>query len=83
MGSKCLDKKKYSLAATAHDSDWFEQQQALANGSGSGSGDGDGDGDDPYIVFGYGSLIFRVRFVTVYYHVFFSWIVTDAIGTTY
>jgi hypothetical protein len=45
------------VAMMAHGSD----QQQQANGSG-GGGDGDGgDHEDPYIVFGYGSLIFRVR----------------------
>ena len=28
---------------------------------GDGDGNGDGDGGEPYVVFGYGSLIFRVR----------------------
>ena len=44
----------------AHGSD---QQQQQANGSSSGGG---GDREDPYIVFGYGSLIFRVR--SIIYH---------------
>jgi hypothetical protein len=42
-----------------------DQQQQLANGHAASGDDGDGDGDHddpPYIVFGYGSLIFRVRF---------------------
>jgi hypothetical protein len=38
-------------------------QQQQANGHAASGDDGDGDHDDPpYIVFGYGSLIFRVRF---------------------
>ena len=47
----------------AHGTDWIQQQQQQeANGSGGdGRDDDDGDRDDPYIVFGYGSLIFRVR----------------------
>jgi hypothetical protein len=46
------------VAMMAHGSD---QQQQQANGS----GDGDGDHEDPYIVFGYGSLIFRVRSISI------------------
>jgi hypothetical protein len=39
-----------------------QQQQQQANGSHGGDGrDGGDDEGDPYIVFGYGSLIFRVR----------------------
>ena len=44
----------------AHGSDQ-QQQQQQANGSSGG-----GDHEDPYIVFGYGSLIFRVR--SIIYH---------------
>ena len=36
-------------------------QQTVSNGYASGI---DGDRDDPYIVFGYGSLISRVRFLS-------------------
>jgi hypothetical protein len=46
-------------------SDQQQQQQQQANGYAASGDDGDGDGDHddpPYIVFGYGSLIFRVRF---------------------
>jgi hypothetical protein len=44
-----------------------QQANGYAARGDDGDGDGDGDHDDPpYIVFGYGSLIFRVRSNSIY-----------------